>query len=59
LGPAISTRSSSGPNVERLIWAGNSIDKAREIFDDEVSRGPRLRMTIRQRTRVLQRWPAA
>jgi hypothetical protein len=43
--------------VERLLWAGNSLDKAREIFDAEVKRRPRIRLTIRQRMRVLQRWP--
>jgi hypothetical protein len=43
--------------VERMLWAGNSLDKAREIFDAEVKRRPRIRLTIRQRTWVLQRWP--
>jgi hypothetical protein len=40
-----------------MLWAGNSLDKAHEIFDAEVKRRPRIRLTIRQRTRVLQRWP--
>ena len=43
--------------IERMLSAGNSLDKAREIFDAEVKRRPRIRLTIRQRTRALQRWP--
>ena len=43
--------------IERMLSAGNSPDKAREIFDAEVKRRPRIRLTIRQRTRVLHRWP--
>ena len=43
--------------IERMLWAGNSLDKAREIFDAEIKHRPRIRLTIRQRTRVLQRWP--
>jgi hypothetical protein len=42
--------------VERMLWAGNSLDKARQVFDAEVRRRPRIRLTIRQRTRVLQHW---
>ena len=34
-----------------MLWAGNSLDKAHEIFDAEVKRRPRIRLTIRQRTR--------
>ena len=40
-----------------MLSAGNSLDKAREIFDAEVKHRPRIRLTIRQRTRALQRWP--
>jgi hypothetical protein len=44
--------------VERLLYAGNNLDKAREIFQQAVKHRPRIRLTIRQRTRVLQQWPA-
>jgi hypothetical protein len=44
-------------HIERMLWAGNSIHKAREIFNAEVKRRPRIRLTIRQGNRVLQRWP--
>jgi hypothetical protein len=43
--------------VERMLWAGNSLDKARGIFDAETRRRPRGRYTIRQRSRVLAKWP--
>jgi hypothetical protein len=40
-----------------MLRASNSLDKARVIFDAEVKWRPRIRPTIRQRTRVLRRWP--
>ena len=47
-----------GTKIDRLLYAGNNLDKARELFAEEVKRRPRIRLTIRQRTRVLQQWPA-
>ena len=41
--------SRDGQRVERMLFAGNSLDKARAIFP-EVRRRPRGRYTIRQRT---------
>ena len=43
--------------VEELLYAGNSLDKALTIFSTMVRHWPRIRLTIRQRTRVLQEWP--
>jgi hypothetical protein len=40
-----------------MLWAGNSIEKARQIFNAEVRRRPRIRLTIRQGIRILQQWP--
>ena len=40
-----------------LLFAGSSLDKAKRVFDRWVKHRPRIRMTIRQRTRVLQQWP--
>ena len=34
-------------HVERMLWAGNSLDKAREIFDAEVKRRPRIPLSAR------------
>ena len=44
-----------GSRVELMLYAGNSLDKARRIF--ERKHRPRIRLTIRQRMRVLDEWP--
>jgi hypothetical protein len=46
-----------GMHVDRLLYAGNNLDKARDIFAQAVKRRPRIRLTIRQGIRVLQQWP--
>jgi hypothetical protein len=46
-----------GMRVEELLYAGSSLDKALAIFSTMVRHWPRIRLTIRQRTRVLQEWP--
>ena len=46
-----------GTKVDRLLYAGNNLDKARDIFADAIKHRPRIRLTIRQRSRVLQQWP--
>jgi hypothetical protein len=43
--------------VERMLYAGSNLDKARQIFGAAVKHRPRIRPTIRQRTRVLEEWP--
>ena len=43
--------------VDALLYAGNNLGKAHEIFANTVRHRPRIRLTIRQRTRVLQEWP--
>jgi hypothetical protein len=48
-----------GQRVEEMLSAGSSLDKARRIFDRFTTRLPRSRLTIRQRSRVLQEWPPA
>jgi hypothetical protein len=40
-----------------MLYAGSNLDKTREIFAAAVKHRPRIRLTIRQRTRVLERWP--
>ena len=45
--------------VERMLYAGNNLDYARMIFDRAIKHRPRIRLTIRQRTRVIDRWPHA
>jgi hypothetical protein len=46
-----------GLQVERMLHAGNRIEKARQIFDDAVRRRPGRRYMIRQGTSVLRKWP--
>lgn len=46
-----------GTKVDRLIYAGNNLERARELFADAIKHRPRIRLTIRQRTRVLWAWP--
>jgi hypothetical protein len=43
-----------GTKVDRLLYAGNSLDKAHKIFAEAIEHRPRIRLRIRQRTRVLQ-----
>jgi hypothetical protein len=43
--------------VDTLLYAGNNLDKAQDIFAKAIKHRPRIRLTIRQRTRVLQHWP--
>jgi hypothetical protein len=49
--------SRDGQRVERMLFAGNSLDRARAIFKAEIRRRPRGHYTIRQRSRVLDQWP--
>jgi hypothetical protein len=44
-------------HIERMIHAGNRIEKARGVFDNAVRKRPGGRYTIRQGIRVLQQWP--
>jgi hypothetical protein len=46
-----------GAKIERLLYAGNNLEKARQLFAEAVKHRPRIRLTIRQRTRVLEQWP--
>jgi hypothetical protein len=46
-----------GAKVDRMLYAGSRLDKARDVFAKAVKHRPRIRLTIRQRTRVLDEWP--
>jgi hypothetical protein len=48
-----------GTKVDSLLYAGNSLGRARSVFERAVKHRPRIRLTIRQRTRVIDRWPPA
>jgi hypothetical protein len=49
--------SGDGLRVMLLLYAGNNLDKARRIFERTHKDRPRIRLTIRQRMRVLDEWP--
>jgi hypothetical protein len=46
-----------GAKVDRLLYGGNNLDKARDVFAKAIKHRRRIRLTIRQRTRVLDQWP--
>jgi hypothetical protein len=46
-----------GTKVDSLLYAGNSLGRARSIFEQAIKHRPRIRLTIRQRTRALDEWP--
>jgi hypothetical protein len=48
-----------GQGIEEMLFAGNSLANAQRIFERFINKRPRSRLTIRQRTRVLQEWPSS
>jgi hypothetical protein len=54
----VEKRSKDDMHIVELFFAGCSLDKARRIFARMPNHRPRVSLTIRQRTRVLDRWPA-
>ena len=48
-----------GSKIERMLYAGSNLDKAREVFAAAIYHRPRIRLTIRQRLLVLEQWPPA
>jgi hypothetical protein len=46
-----------GTKIDRLLYAGDSLEKARALFGEAIKHRPRIRLTIRQRTHLLDQWP--
>src|SRR6516162_10998354 len=46
-----------GTKVDSLLYAGNSLGRARSVFERAIKHRPRIRLTLRRRTRVLDQWP--
>jgi hypothetical protein len=46
-----------GTKVDSLLYAGSSLGRAQAVFENAIKHRPRIKLTIRQRTRVLQEWP--
>jgi hypothetical protein len=53
----VEKRSRDGLRVELMLYAGNNLEKARRIFERTNKKRRRIRLTIRQRMRVLDEWP--
>jgi hypothetical protein len=47
----------NGTKVDSLLYAGNILGRARSVFEQAIKHRPRIRLTIRQQTRVLDQWP--
>ena len=43
-----------GMKVECMLYTGNNLDKAHELFAGEVKRRSRIRLTVRRRTQSLR-----
>jgi hypothetical protein len=46
-----------GTKVDRLLYAGNDLEKAQDLFAKPIKHRPKRRPTIRQRTQVLDHHP--
>jgi hypothetical protein len=46
-----------GAKVDYMLYAGSDPDKAQAVFVAAIEHRPRIRLTIRQRTRVIEQWP--
>ena len=46
-----------GSKVDHMLYAGSDLEKARYVFAAAIKHRPPIRLTIRQRTRVLEQWP--
>jgi hypothetical protein len=44
-------------HIEVLLYAGNRLDRARQMLNQLVTTDPAGRYTIRQRARILAKWP--
>ena len=46
-----------GTKADILLYAGNSLGGAHSVFERAIKHRPRIRVTIRQRSRVLDQYP--
>jgi hypothetical protein len=46
-----------GTKVDRMLYAGNNLEKAQGMFAEAIKHRPRIVLTLRQRTRLLEQWP--
>ena len=48
-----------GSKLDHTLYAGSNPDKTQTVFAAAIKHRPRIRPTIRQRTRVLEQWPVS
>jgi hypothetical protein len=48
-----------GCKVDHMLYAGSNLDKAQAVFAAAIKHRPRIRLTIRQRSLVLEQWPVS
>ena len=46
-----------GTKVDCTLFASSSLDRVREVFIEAIKHWPRIRLTLRQKTQVLEQWP--
>jgi hypothetical protein len=44
-------------HVIRLLYAGDNLERAKQDLARYARKRPRARLTLRQRTRILDEWP--
>ena len=53
----VQTWTKDGYHLTGMLYAGNNLEKAHEVFRAFAKKRPRSRITIRQRARVIAEWP--
>ena len=53
----VQTWTKDGYHLTDMLYAGNNLEKAYDVFRAFTKKWPRSRVTIRQRTRVIAEWP--
>jgi hypothetical protein len=48
-----------GTKADSQLYAGDSLGRARAVFERSIKHRPRIRLMIRWRTRLLDQWPPA
>ena len=51
--------SMDGLRVDSLLYAGNNLGNARDVFRKALDSQPPIRLSIRQRTQTLAQWPVS
>jgi hypothetical protein len=46
-----------GTTIDGVLYAGDNIDEAREIYERAIKHRPRIKLTIRRRNHIVEEWP--